>query len=91
MEEQVCAVQYRKVDFEWFRSRDLDRASLEKGCRWKIYWGTSDEEYSGDEEDADDVLEAKLMGSLNAEDMKKGMERVVVSEEEEVLYILPNV
>jgi hypothetical protein len=91
MEEQVCAVQYRKVDFEWFRSRDLDRASLEKSSRWRIYWGTRDEEYSGDEEDADDVLEAKLMGSLNAEDMKKGMERVVVSEEEEVLYILPNV
>jgi hypothetical protein len=62
MKKQIRAIQYRKVDFEWFRSRDLDRASLEKSSRWKIYWGTRDEEYSGDEEDADDVLEAKLMG-----------------------------
>jgi hypothetical protein len=89
MEEQVCAVQYRKVDFEWFRSRDLDKTSLENGNRWKFYWGTRDEEYSGDEEDADDVLGAKLMGSLKDEDMR-GMERLVVSEEEEVIYVPSN-
>jgi hypothetical protein len=86
MEEQVCAVQYRKVDFEWFRSRDLDKSSLEKGHRWKVYWATRDEDFSGDEEDADDVLVANLMGSLTDKDLKKGMERVVVSDEEEVLY-----
>ncbi|KAL9595914.1 MAG: hypothetical protein Q9179_004796 [Wetmoreana sp. 5 TL-2023] len=34
--EQICAVQYRKVRFRWFSSRDLDAALLEKGNRWKI-------------------------------------------------------
>jgi hypothetical protein len=86
MEEQVCAVEYRKVDFEWFRSRDLDKASSENGHRWKIYWATRDEDFSGGAEDADDVLVANLMGSLTEKDLKKGMERVLDSEEEEVLY-----
>jgi hypothetical protein len=44
IEEQVCTVQCRKVDFEWFRSRDLDKAALEKGHRWKFYWATPDKD-----------------------------------------------
>src|SRR5436853_4974412 len=31
--EQVCAVQYRKVCFRWFSSRDLDKAFLERESR----------------------------------------------------------
>ncbi len=28
-------MQYRKARFKWHSSRDLDRATLEKGSRWK--------------------------------------------------------
>jgi hypothetical protein len=35
--EQVYAVQYRKVQFKWYSSRNLDRAALEKGSRWRVY------------------------------------------------------
>lgn len=31
--EQICAVQYRKLNFKWFSSRDADRAFLEKKHR----------------------------------------------------------
>ncbi|MCJ1237291.1 hypothetical protein MMC14_005276 [Varicellaria rhodocarpa] len=69
LDEQVHAVRYRKIDFGWFRSRDLDKASLEKGSRWKIYWGTRDEDYS-DEEDDEDVLEASVGLFPTDEDFK---------------------
>jgi hypothetical protein len=35
--EQICAVQYRKIRFKWFSSRDLDAAVLDKENRWKMY------------------------------------------------------
>lgn len=35
--EQVYAVQYRKVRFKWYSSRDLDRAALEKGSQWVVH------------------------------------------------------
>jgi hypothetical protein len=38
----------------------------------------------------DDVLGANLMGSLTEKDLKKGMERVIMSEEEDTLYMLLN-
>lgn len=57
--EQICAVQYRRIRFKWFSSRDLDRAVLEKENRWKIYWNIR-----GQEEGTNDVLEADLQDEL---------------------------
>jgi hypothetical protein len=53
--EQVYAVQYRKVRFKWYSSRDLDRAALEKGNRWKVYGSLR-----GQEVGANDVVEATI-------------------------------
>ncbi|KAJ5772186.1 hypothetical protein N7520_002715 [Penicillium odoratum] len=61
--EQVCAVQYRKVRFKWFSSRDLDKVSLEKNNRWKVYWNVR-----GQEIGANDVVEVDLQEELELED-----------------------
>jgi hypothetical protein len=53
--EQVYAVQYRKVKFKWYSSRDLDRAALEKGSRWMVH-GT----VRGQEVGTNDVVEATI-------------------------------
>lgn len=66
--EQIYAIQYRKVEFKWLSSRNIDKASLERDNRWMICWAsneirgnddppgggadTYDEEY--DEEDSED-------------------------------------
>lgn len=52
--EQVYAVQYRKVRFRWFSSRDLDRAAL-KESRWKVHGNLR-----GQEVGTNDVLEAAI-------------------------------
>lgn len=52
--EQVCAVQYRKVRFKWFSSRDLDKVSLEKNNRWKVYLNVR-----GQEIGANDMVESR--------------------------------
>jgi hypothetical protein len=52
--EQIYAVQYRKVRFGWFPSRDLDRAALEKG-RWTVHGSLR-----GQEVETSDVLEAAI-------------------------------
>jgi len=35
--EQIYAVQFRKIELSWFSGRNLDKASLEDGNRWKVY------------------------------------------------------
>jgi len=35
-DEQIIAVQYRKLKFKWFSSRSVDTAFLERGGRWKV-------------------------------------------------------
>jgi hypothetical protein len=60
--EQIFAVQYRKVRFNWLSSRDLDRAILEKENRWKVYW-----DIRGQEGGTSDVLEADLQDELELE------------------------
>lgn len=60
--EQVCAVQYRKVRFSWFSSRDLDRANLQKDNRWKTYWNVR-----GEETAIDDVIEVDMEDDLELE------------------------
>jgi hypothetical protein len=60
--EQVCAVQYRKVRFKWFSSRDLDKISLEKNNCWKVYWNVR-----GQEIGTNNVVEADLQEELELE------------------------
>ena len=67
--EHIYAVQYRKLRFKWFSSRDVDPASLERNNRWKLSLGARGEE-DGEE---DDVLEADLADGMDA----KGDERFV--------------
>jgi hypothetical protein len=61
--EQICAVQYRKVRFKWFSSRDLDTAALDKETRWKVYWNER-----GEETGTNDVVEVNLQDALELED-----------------------
>ncbi len=60
--EQICAVQYRKVRFKWFSSRNLDAALLEKDTRWKMCWNIR-----GQEIGANDVVEVDLHDELEIE------------------------
>jgi len=60
--EQICAIQYRKVRFKWFSSRDLDAAMLEKKIRWKSDWNVR-----GQEPGINDVLEVDLHDELEIE------------------------
>ena len=62
--EQICAVQYRKVCFKWFSSKDLDSAALEKENRWKIYW-----DIRGQEGGTNDVLETDLQDELELDEV----------------------
>lgn len=55
--EQIFAVQYRKVKFQWLASRKIENIVLDN-TRWKAYW-----DIRGGEEDSDDdedVLEVEL-------------------------------
>jgi hypothetical protein len=58
--EQIYVVQYRKVRFRWFSSRDLDRAALEKG-RWKAHGSLR-----GQEVETSDALEAAISKTASA-------------------------
>jgi hypothetical protein len=60
--EQICAVQYRKLSFKWFSSRDADRAFLEKEHRWKMY-----SNIRGQEIGTNDVVEVDLQDELELE------------------------
>lgn len=60
--EQICAVQYRKVRFKWFSSRNLDAALLEKDTRWKMSWNIR-----GQEIGTNDVVEVDLHDELEIE------------------------
>lgn len=79
--EQIYAVQYRKVEFKWFSSRKIERISLERDNRWKVYWSEqvrgdnspeADWEDGGSDGDEDeDVLEADLIDDIDFESSEK--------------------
>jgi hypothetical protein len=54
--EQIYAIQYRKVKFDLFSSRDMGEAYLEEGNRWKVMWKTMGVTPAG----TNDALEATL-------------------------------
>jgi hypothetical protein len=60
--EQICAVQYRKLSFKWFSSRDVDRAFLENEHRWKMY-----SNIRGQEVGTNDIVEVDLRDELELE------------------------
>jgi nucleoside phosphorylase len=73
--ELIVAVEYRKVQFHWFWSRDVDRAFLEIGCnRWElgviIRTGSDDEGEELDEEEEEDIIEATLQDYIMKEDIE---------------------
>lgn len=80
--EHVYAVQYRKIEFSWFSSRSIEKASLEHGNRWKIYLGGR-----GDEEDEEDVVDAEVQDYPERDDLEGDCE-VFGFGDEEILYIL---
>jgi len=67
--EQIIAVQYRKVCFKWFSSRDLDSAGLEKDNRWEYFYRNKHKTNRGETKD---VLEADLRDELGWEDYCEG-------------------
>ena len=63
--EQICAVQYRKLQFKWYSSRDLDKASLAEN-RWQVFLGMR-----GQEPEINDVLEADLQEKLELDSQRE--------------------
>ena len=76
--EQICAVQYRKVRFRWFSSRDLDTAVLEKENRWKMYWNIR-----GQEIGTNDVVEVDLQDEL---ELQGDREKYTSEREDDFLF-----
>lgn len=60
--ERICAVQYRKVRYRWFSSRDRG-AELAKGTQWKMDW-----DIRGQGGGSNDILETELQDELELED-----------------------
>jgi hypothetical protein len=85
--EQVYAVQYRKVNFSWYSSKKLDKAALEKGNRWKVYWLRSGGDEDEDEDD-EDVVEAQVKENLSISDLTLGAscERFEIGDKEVLLF-----
>ncbi|KAK8144212.1 hypothetical protein G3M48_006157 [Beauveria asiatica] len=70
--EQVCALQYRKVNHKWFSSRLIETSSLSKTRQWSCLEGDrriayEDEEDEGEE--LEDMIEVGLedVGELDGE------------------------
>jgi len=61
--EQVCGVQYRKVCFRWFSSRDVTNAFLHGDCRWKWYSNIGSN-IRGQEIGTNDIVEVELKDAL---------------------------
>ncbi|KAJ5559967.1 nucleoside phosphorylase domain-containing protein [Penicillium frequentans] len=56
--EAVYAVQYRKLKFKWYRRKDIDAASLQKGNCWQsLYTSRGDDD---EDDEAEDYLEVTL-------------------------------
>lgn len=73
-DEQVCAVQYRKVMWRWLMSKDARNSKLEKGNRWR-----ADELVRGgraglDQVEEDDILEVELEDDLGLDTEYKSFE-----------------
>lgn len=79
--ERICALQYRKVVYKWFSSRDLDQAVLDKDNRW-ITFDSLRELEAKKEPVEQDVLEVDFVDDTAVENGKE----VYASEEEEFFF-----
>ncbi|VUC23432.1 unnamed protein product [Clonostachys rosea] len=77
--EQICALQYRKIQHRWLSSRNADTMRLSKSPRW-----TSVEKGRDEEEDEDDVIEVESAPILE-EALDGKWDRVNVSGSETIL------
>lgn len=81
--ERVCALQYRKVVFKWFSSRDIDKATLEKENRWRTV-DTLRNLRDSDMSANDDVLEVDLQDDDVGD--ASGADSIVIDGEGEFIY-----
>jgi hypothetical protein len=85
-EEQIYAVQYRKIAFKWFSSKSVDAAFLDAKNRWKILG----EEVRGPEEDDDDeedIVEADIEDILALHDKVEETMVAVADDQEQYLRV----
>lgn len=77
--EQVFAVQYRKLRFSGFSSREVDSTFLESKNRWKIFI-----DVRGGEADTriEDGLEVEVDEPLGERDMRGSCNRLVIGQDE---------
>ncbi|KAF8243095.1 hypothetical protein K440DRAFT_614263 [Wilcoxina mikolae CBS 423.85] len=80
--EQVYSVQYRKIRFEKFSSRDVDRTFLEHGNRWRLFVSRR-----GEEDGYDDILDLELDEGPERSDLDNDYESLVIGDDE-VLFVL---
>lgn len=66
-DEQVLAVEYRKVQFKWYSRNKLDSSFLKKENVWTIYISARMRD-EGEEEEEEDVVEADLEDEVDEED-----------------------
>jgi hypothetical protein len=71
--ERICALQYRKVVYKWFSSRDLDSATLDKDNVWKSLKTLRSTRTKKDKTDVDvdDVLEVDLADETESKEGKE--------------------
>ncbi|KAL0631811.1 hypothetical protein Q9L58_009321 [Maublancomyces gigas] len=74
--EQIYAIQYRKLKFSWFSSRNIEKSCLERDNRWKVFWDPGIRGEESDEEEEDDLLEVDF-----TDDFDLGFDEVYVSED----------
>lgn len=74
--EQIYAVQYRKLRFSWYSSRDIKNSFLEPNNRWKVFWEAGARGEESEDEGEDDVLEVDF-----ADEFDIGFDEVYVGED----------
>ena len=78
--EHIFAIQYRKIQFSWFFSRDIEGVSLQ-GNRWKVCWGAT-RTLEEEEEEEENVLEAAAADPLGKGDFEQRCDSFQVDDEE---------
>lgn len=74
--EQIYAVQYRKLRFSWYSSRDIKKSFLEPNNRWKVFWDPGARGEENEDDGEDDVLEVDFEDEFDL-----GLDEVYVSED----------
>ncbi|KAB2572501.1 hypothetical protein BFW01_g8976 [Lasiodiplodia theobromae] len=79
--EQIFAIQYRKVYFNWFSRKKVENTRLKAGNQWETYLGTR-----GGDKDTEDVVEAQLSEYLQEDDFDGEEYEYFVIGDEEYFY-----